>query len=249
MKLKTLLIFILCIFIGSSVVVLAKMSNGLHLFVSPRVLKDYEITIEGERNEINNLIQSIEEGEKQVEQFLAMRETDEGLAAEVEAKLFQELEFYSLAGGFMDVEGPGIEVIIDDGTRELEAWESPNDILVHDLDLLMVINELWDAGAEVISVNGQRILDNSSITCSGYTVRINGQFYGKPFRINAIGDGSRMAAALIGPGGYGTILKDWGLIFKVSITDSVKIPAIKEDRSYKYMSMSVADKNKEEADN
>ncbi|GAB1475186.1 hypothetical protein MASR2M70_00180 [Bacillota bacterium] len=245
MKMKILLIFILCLFIGSSCVVLAAMSNGRYLFVSPRVLKDYEITIQGERSEIENLRKSIDEGEKKVEQLLAMKAADEDPAAEVEAKLFQELGFYGIAGGFADVVGPGVEVIIDDGTREIEAWENPNDILVHDLDLLMVINELKAAGAEVISVNGQRILNSSSITCSGYTVRINGQFYGKPFRINAIGDGSRMSAALIGPGGYGTDLKDWGLIFKVSIMDSVKIPAFKEERAYKYMSMSAADKKKE----
>ena len=131
--------------------------------------------------------------------------------------------------------GPGVEIVLDDGVRELHPWEHPNDLLVHDLDLLYVINDLKEAGAEIISVNGQRIVDTSSITCSGYTVRINDRFYGKPFRINAIGDGSRMSAALIGPGGYGTLLKEY-VIFKIAISDDIKIPAYNGDRTYKYMS-------------
>jgi uncharacterized protein YlxW (UPF0749 family) len=123
----------------------------------------------------------------------------------------------------------------------LEAWENPNDILVHDADLLLIINELKTAGAEVISINGQRIVDESSISCSGYTVRINGQFHARPFIIRAIGDGSRMSAALIGPGGYGTLLKDWGLVFKVTLSDQINIPAYTENRFYKYMRLATVD--------
>lgn len=228
---------------------LAKMSNGRYLFVSPRVLDDYRTTIEGEQMEIENLLISIDEKSQELSILEAKSAANSDLAEEIETKLFQELGLYSLAGGYIDVEGPGIEVIIDDATRDLEPWENPNDLLVHDIDLLMVVNELKEAGAEVISVNGQRILDTSSITCSGYTVRINSRFYGKPFRINAIGDGSRLSAALIGPGGYGAFLKEWGLIFKVTISDNVKIAAYNDDRHFRYVNPVVADKKKEEANN
>lgn len=245
MKLKTLLVFIMCIFIGSSIVSLAKTTNARYLFLSPRVLEDYKVTIEGEEREIEKLFDRIEESREELNQLLEKRESNQDLAQEIEAKLFQELKFYRLSGGFVDVEGSGVEILIDDASRELEAWEDPNDMLVHDLDLLMVVNELKDAGAEVISVNGQRILDSSSISCSGYTVRINGKFYGKPFRISAIGDASRMSAALIGPGGYGTLLKEWGLTFKIKIQDLVKIPALKDDRSFKFASPAVLEKKKE----
>jgi uncharacterized protein YlxW (UPF0749 family) len=249
MKLRIILVFILCIFIGSSTIALARMANERHLFVSPRVLEDYRTNIEGEHREIERINTAIEEKGQELEELIRLREEDEGLAEEIEAKLFNELSIYSMASGYIDIEGPGIDIIIDDGTRELEPWENPNDILVHDLDLLMIINELLEAGAEAISLNGQRILDSSSITCSGYTVRVNDQFFGKPFRIRAIGDGSRMSAALIGPGGYGAFLKDWGLIFKVSIVDSIKISAIRNERGHKYMNLSIPDKNKGGTDN
>jgi len=249
MKGKAILYFIICLFVGCSIVVLTKTVNGQHLFVSSKVLDDYRITIEGERKDIENLIKLADESREELEALEALKAANEDISREVEARLLQDLDFYSLAGGFVDAIGPGVEVVIDDGTRDLEFGENPNDILVHDLDLLLIINELKDAGAEVISVNGQRIVDKSSISCSGYTVRINGQFYARPFVIRAIGDGSRMSAALIGPGGYGTVLKDWGLIFRISILDDIVIPAYTEDRASKYMTLSTADKVKEGENN
>lgn len=248
MKLKTLMIFILCLFIGASSVVLAQMTNVRHLFVSQRVIDDYEVNIEAENKEIENLNLKMTEGKERLEALLSADE-DRDVTEEIEAKLFSDLDFYELAGGFVDVEGPGIEIIIDDGVRDLELGENPNDLLVHDADLLEVINDLKDAGAEIISVNGQRILDTSSITCSGYTVRINERFYGKPFEIKAIGDASRMSAALIGPGGYGTLLKEYGLIFKISMVDSVKISGIKDERAFKHAKILTAEKKKEDEKN
>ncbi|MGI6734442.1 MAG: DUF881 domain-containing protein [Anaerovoracaceae bacterium] len=248
-RLKIVLIFILCVFIGSSVIVLSKTVKGLHLFVSKKVLEDYKITIEGERKDTEILLKQIEEKKAELEALEALEAANEDISRELESKLFQDLELYEVAGGFVDVIGPGVEVIIDDGTRDIEYWENPNDILVHDMDLLLIINDLKAAGAEVISVNGQRIVDTSAISCSGYTVRINGQFYARPFVIRAIGDGSRMAASLIGPGGYGNDLKDWGLVFKVTILDDIRIPAYTEDRTSKYMMLSADDKTVKEGEN
>jgi uncharacterized protein YlxW (UPF0749 family) len=164
-------------------------------------------------------------------------------------QLYADLALFRLASGSVDAIGAGVEIIIDDGTRVLESWENPNDILVHDTDLLLIINELKASGAEAISVNGQRIVDGSSISCSGYTVRINGQFYARPFVVRAIGDGSRMSAALIGPGGYGTLLKDWGLVFRVTLKDDIRIPRYQEPRNYNYMAVVTATDKKEGENN
>jgi len=103
------------------------------------------------------------------------------------------------------------------------------------MDILTVINELNRSGAEVLSVNGQRVANTTSISCSGYTIRINGQFFARPFEIRAIGDSKRMAAALIGPDGYGTLLKDYGVVFKITISDDLTISKYPEEQTYKYM--------------
>ena len=239
MKRSFLLMIVFCFLLSFSAVVLAQTSKGQHLYVSPKVLDDYKITIEGEKKEIENLNTLISESRKKLEQYEALVAEDKDIGRELKQQLEQDLELYSLASGDVAVKGPGVKVYIDDGQRKLESWETPNNILVHDSDLLLIINDLKASGAEAISINGQRIVDVTAISCSGYTVRINDQFFARPFRIEAIGDGSRMSAALIGPGGYGTELKEWGLIFKVTVADDILIPAYAESHAYKYISPAV----------
>ena len=239
MKRRFILIVVFCFFLGFSAVVLARMSNGQHLYVSPKVMDDYVVTIEGERQDTEKLRVLVEETGAKVQEYEALEAANEDVGSEVKEQLAADLALYQIASGDVAVQGPGVKVYIDDGVRELEAWESPNDILVHDSDLLLILNDLKASGAEAISVNGQRVVDVTAISCSGYTVRINGQFFARPFRIQAIGDGSRMAAALIGPGGYGTELKEWGLIFKVTVADDILIPAYTENHTYMNMRSAV----------
>jgi uncharacterized protein YlxW (UPF0749 family) len=235
MKRSYIMILIFCFLLAFSGVVLARMTNGQHLYVSPKVIDDYRVTIKGERKDMEKQKVLVDEARAKVSQYEALLAADQDVSREVKKQTEEDLALYKIASGDFDVRGPGVTVYIDDSKRNLEDWETPNDILVHDSDLLLIIDELNASGAEAVSVNGQRITDLSSIACSGYTVRINGQFFARPFEIQAIGDGSRMSAALVGPGGYGTILKDWGLIFKVNVEDDILIPAYTEDHSYKYM--------------
>lgn len=226
-----------------------KMSNGQRLYVSPKVLEDYRVTIEGEKKDMENLEALVSESESKLVEYRRLELQNDDISEELEHQLFSDIAFYRLASGSVAAEGPGVEILIDDGTRDLDLGEDPNNILVHDMDLLLIINELKASGAEMISVNGQRIIDQSSISCSGYTVRINEQFYARPFVIRAIGDGSRMSSTLIGPGGYGTLLKDWGLVFKVSLKDDIVIPPYTESRNYSFMSRVTAEMAKEGEEN
>lgn len=245
MKGSKILLFLFCLLLGLSLIVLARMSNGQRLYVSPKVLDDYRVTIAGEEQVIGNIEQQIEEARAQLAEYEAKAGDQEALIKQMEGELQQEIQLYRLESGAVPAIGPGVEVVIDDGDRILEPWENPNDILVHDSDILLIINDLKESGAEMISVNGQRLVDESAIACSGYTIRINGQFFARPFVIRAIGDGSRMAAALIGPGGYGTVLREWGLVFKVTVADDIYIPKFTEGYHYKYMKAVTAAKIKE----
>ena len=58
---------------------------------------------------------------------------------------------------------------------------------LHDIDVLSVVNELINAGAEAISINDQRWVANTAISCRGNTIDINGERIGAPFVIKAIG--------------------------------------------------------------
>ena len=92
-----------------------------------------------------------------------------------------------MVAGLTDVEGPGVSVILNDSKAENTTGDEA-DYLIHDSDLLSVINELRDAGAQAISFNGERILATSEVRCAGSVVMVNGKRFAAPFIIYAIGD-------------------------------------------------------------
>src|SRR5699024_2632690 len=97
------------------------------------------------------------------------------------------------------------------------------DYLIHDSDLLSVINELRDAGAQALSLNGQRILATSEIRCAGSVVLINGQRVTAPFVIYAIGDPTTLHNALTMRGGVVDVLSQWKIQVNVTMSEKLLI--------------------------
>lgn len=99
--------------------------------------------------------------------------------------------------GVTDAEGPGIILTIDD--RRMAQYNDYDDLasfIVHDFDLRTIIAELKNAGAEAVSVNGIRIMDNSYILCSGPIIDADRRSIVPPFTILAIGDPAALQYAL-----------------------------------------------------
>ncbi len=88
--------------------------------------------------------------------------------------------------------------------------------VVHDGDLLEVVNALKNAGAEAISINNQRITNSSSITCIGNVIKINGEKVSVPYVINAIGLPEKLYGSITMPGGYIKQLEDDGIQVSIS---------------------------------
>lgn len=233
MKLRTFGFFALCLVVGFSIMVQSRVTNGQQLYVSAKAITDYKVSIKSEIKDKDRIDELVTEADKKLKEYQALLNGEEDSV--LKARMLEEVNYYKLISGETDVHGEGVVVFIDDGTRALYEGEDPNSVLVHDMDILTIINELNRSGAEVLAVNGQRITNDTSISCSGYTIRINDQFFARPFEIKAIGDSKRMVAALVGPEGYGTLLEDYGVIFKVTIEDDLVISKYTEDQSFKYM--------------
>ncbi len=231
MKPRIIFIFIVCLAVSFSITAQARMNNGQHLFVSAKVIGDLQTTIDSEYTDMERVEQLVEDAKAELSEFEKLYGVDGGIAE----KLQQERDYYRMISGAVDVSGEGVVVTIDDGTRPLYEGEDPNNVLVHDADLLIIINELRSAGAEAIAINGQRIGSSTEISCSGYTVRINDQFFARPFKIEAIGDTKRMLAILVAPEGYGALLEDYGLTFDVETKDKIVISKIEDEYRYNYM--------------
>jgi len=231
MSRKNILIFLLCVMLGFGIIIQGRATEGQMLYVSAKAISDYKTTIESEKIEIEKTEKLIAESKKELALYQSLNTDNSHLLV---SNIEKEKNLYGMFSGAMDLKGPGVIITIDDGVRDLFEGEDINNILVHDADILIVINDLKKNGAEAISVNGERLVETSSVICSGYTVQINGVRYARPFTIRAIGDGNRMASSLIRSEGYGAALKNWGVLFKIELSDEVFIPAYAREKIYKY---------------
>src|SRR5690554_1549342 len=210
-KFSKYIIFALTVILGISIAFQFKGSNINMQYVPIKVVYDYNRALEMERAEMNNLISLTENYRTKIKEYenAALQEGD------ITELILKEIEEYKLLSGVVDVQGPGIILIMDDATRDLYEGEDPNNVLVHNIDVLNIINDLKIAGAEAISVNGQRLMSNSEIDCSGYTIKINNEEYGMPIIIKAIGEPKQLEASIKGPGTYGNLLKEIGLFIEI----------------------------------
>ena len=135
--------------------------------------------------------------------------------------------------GMAEVTGPGVIVTLSDSKKDVSTALNVSDLLVHDADVLSVINELKNAGAEAISINEQRLVPTSSIVCGGNIIEINGEKVGAPFEIKAIGLPEQLAA-LSRPGGYLEILKKATVGVDLKKSNRVSIPKYTGVITYKY---------------
>ena len=107
-------------------------------------------------------------------------------------------------------------------------------VLIHDDDLLRVINELRAAGAEAIAINGERIVAMSEIRCAGPTLSVNNNRSAPPYEIKAIGNPNNLESALKLRGGVLENFKFWGIQADLSQSDDIVIPAFKGRKSFEY---------------
>lgn len=139
-----------------------------------------------------------------------------------------------MASGEMAVTGRGVVVTMNDSSTASQGAQADiNAYLVHAEDLLSVINELNVAGAEAVSINGQRIIGTSSIRCAGSIVNVNGVKIAAPFVIHAIGDPEVLEAALRFPGGVIDSLSPWGIEISVKRADAIEAPGYTQGFLYK----------------
>ena len=108
-------------------------------------------------------------------------------------------------------------------TQNVGMFGNISDYLIHDKDLLTLVNELKNAGAEAISINDERIINTTSITCDGNVVLINGNKISSPFVIKAIGSQEAILGGIQRPGGYLEKLKEYGLVTSVEKQDNITI--------------------------
>ena len=218
-KVEALIIGIMCFILTAGIVVQIKTveNNGTTLGRSQQEseLKDQVLKM---KEKYDNAYEELNKAEKKLEE---VRQGATNNNYELE-NLEKKIKDANILLGATEVTGQGVIVTVEDG-KETQTTLAPEDLLIHDADILSIINELKNAGAEAIDVNGQRIVNTTSVSCDGNVVTVNGEKVSSPFVISAIGLPEQMAT-LNRPGGYLERLRSWGIKADLQKAKKITIP-------------------------
>lgn len=130
--------------------------------------------------------------------------------------------------GLTSVEGEGIIITLTD-TDEM-AYESD--------DLVELINELRAAGAEAISLNGERIVNTSDIVnITPLKIKINSKNISSPYEIKVIGDKTYLKSALTIKNGYYDVKQKNNYDIKIEEKTNIKINKYSKSVYLKYIEL------------
>lgn len=178
------------------------------------------------KSKYDELEQNYKKAQTIVEEYQNNASTNNELITSMKEKINN----YSLLAGVTDVKGEGIVITLTDGAQTVDS--SNENVLVHDSDLLTVVNELRAAGAEAISINDQRIISTSSIRCVGPVIQVNYQKVSTPFVIKAIGKSEYLESAMNIKKGVVDLLKGYGVGVTVERKSNITIPKYDGNLNY-----------------
>jgi uncharacterized protein YlxW (UPF0749 family) len=121
--------------------------------------------------------------------------------------------------------GPGLEIRLSDSRREAKTESDRQSLTVHDVDLQLVVNALWAAGAEAVAVNGQRLVATSPIRAAGETITVNFRPLVPPYKVEAIGGDRKAFERAEVAQRFRRWVDDYGLGFSVKSRKKVVVPA------------------------
>lgn len=214
-KIISLILGLMCVVLSYGIAVQIKTINGTESIISTNS-KENELrdAVLKSKEKYDNLYSELEDAENKLEAERTNATQNNTELTELENKIKDGNKIL----GLTEVIGNGLIITINDNQDiSLNNWfADPNLLLTHDTDLIRVVNELKNAGAEAISINEQRLVTTSAIECDGNIIKVNGEKIGAPFTVKAIG----LPEVLINVdrvGGYLDYLKDSPRYLKVSV--------------------------------
>lgn len=161
---------------------------------------------------------------------------NERVSDEKTAQLLQdELKQLNEALGKTDMEGEGVVIQLIDNEGKLLSEDVPVERIIAE-DLLLIVNDLFAAGAEAISINGHRIINSTSMFDIGTEyIIVNGERILSPYVINAIGNPDYLKSEVSGKGGSVDELQELGHTTSVDTNKKVRIEKYNGEINSKYI--------------
>lgn len=224
-------IIVLSIFLGLILSIQFKTVNksvGEGLLPTQRA-QQLAVELKNAQTDRDALTLRIEELESKIEQY-EKGGVENNLYAE---NLYKDTMKYRTLAGYVDLEGPGIILEINDPPVDVQFGETYS--VVDDLDLILqVISVLNAADAEAISINDQRYTGFTEIVRAGNHIVINGFPVSSPIVIKAIGNSDTLESALAIKQGIVWQLRNYDYIVHLTQDKNVSIPKYKKVKDFIY---------------
>lgn len=154
--------------------------------------------------------------------------------------LYKDTMKYRMLAGYVDLEGPGIILEINDPPSDMEY--STGYGVVDQLDLILqIVSILNAADAEAISINDQRYTSFTEIVRAGDHIEINGASTNSPLVIKAIGNPNTLESALAIKRGIVWQLKSYNYMVYLTQDKEVIVPKYRNVKEFKYSEPSEED--------
>lgn len=163
-------------------------------------------------------VDSLEDENAELDRTLATLEAGQEDDAAAQSAATERLEDLEILAGTVPATGRGVRVTIADPAGSVSTGT-----------VLGVVQELRNAGAEVLQIGQVRVVASTSITtASDGGIVVDGTVVPSPYVIRAIGDPTVMEPALKIPGGAADTVASAGGTFTVRAEDEVQIDAVRE---------------------
>lgn len=232
-KIISLVIGIMCFALTAGICIQIKTVQNTSLVVSQN---HEENNLRAEvlryKEKYDNILRETEKIDNQLQQAIERATENNSELEEAKNKIDEGNKIIGLA----EVTGSGVIINVADSDIDSSSVLNSSDLLIHDKDILKIVNELKNAGAEAISVNGQRVILTTSIICGGNIININGEKIGSPFEIKAIGLPETLAN-LERPGGYlNSLQQDRKLKVNLKKSNDITITKYSGVLNFKFLS-------------
>ena len=232
-----ILIFIASIVTGS-LISISFSESKTNTFFSMKSI-EYKDAIE-KRNTLYQEIADLKENNNEILNRLRIYNQGEEKHIKVMDDMKMQLNDYSNIAGATALEGSGIVIKIKDGDYDVNgstSYEIDRKTL-HATDAAILLNELRSIGAEAISINGYRILNDTGVQCAWAFIEFNDDnktIEGQPFYFYALGNPDELEAAILSDGSYLNRLIIRELEIEVIKKDELYFPATNRMLNFEYM--------------
>ena len=214
---------VMCLALTIAIVVQYKTIRDANKVTGSNVNSELKTEVLKWKEKYEGVYEDLEELEKILEEKRKLATNNDDTSRELQ----NELRTLNALIGTIDVSGEGIIITLADNSnvtnQTIGIFDNISNYLIHDTDLIMLVNELKNAGAEAISINDERIISTTSITCDGTVVLVNGNKLSSPFTIKAIGSQALILGAIQRTGGLLEELYAYGLVSSVVQESNITI--------------------------